>query len=114
MQRWNQPQQPATALLGDKLPVPRKPRFSAQFDRYTLSVMIRPASTPAKMKNSPMAEPVAFHVGHLLNRLVRSAFVEVGGALPSIHLDLGPGDERKCAENLGLNLEGDIEILILQ
>lgn len=66
------------------------------------------------MMNSPMAEPIAFHVGHLLKRLVRSAYVEVGGALPGINEDLGPGDERKRAENLGLDLEGDIEILNLQ
>lgn len=63
------------------------------------------------MMNSPVAELIAFHVGHLLNRLVRFAFVEAGGALPGIHEDLSPGDERKRAENLGLDLEGDIEIL---
>lgn len=58
-----------------------------------------------------MASPIAFHVGHLLNRDVRSAFVQVGGVIPGVHQDLGPGDERKCAEHLGLDLNGDIEIL---
>lgn len=76
--------------------------------------MIRAASTPAKMMNSPVASPTAFHVGHLLIRHVGSVFVEVGGALPGIHEDLGPGDERKRAPDLGLDLDGDVEILHLQ
>lgn len=34
--------------------------------------------------------------------------------IPGINEDLGPGDERKCAEDLGLDLDGNIEILNLQ
>lgn len=74
---------------------------------------IRAASTPAKIMNSPVASPTAFHVGHLLNQHVRLAFSEVEGVLPGINEDLSPGDERKCAEDLGLNLDGNIEILNL-
>lgn len=64
--------------------------------------------------NSPVASPTAFHVGHLLNQHIRPAFLEVGGVIPGINEDLGPGDERKCAEDLGLDLDGNIEILNFQ
>lgn len=81
---------------------------------YTLSVTIRATSTPANMKNSPVASPTAFQVGHLLSRYVRSASGTVGGLLPGINEDLGPSDERQRAEHLRLDLDGDIEILSLQ
>lgn len=114
MQRWNQPKSSATPLPHHKVPVPRKLDFLADQNAYTFNVRTMAASTPAKMMNSPVASPIAFHVGHLLNPHIREAPVEVGGDVLGIYEDLGPGDEGKCAENLGLNLNGNVEILNLQ
>lgn len=61
--------------------------------------------------NSPTASPMAFQDGQLLNPNVRPASVEVGGVVLGIHQDLSPSDEGKCAEDLGLDLDGNIEIL---
>lgn len=117
MQRWNQPDTSAIPLLYRKVPALRKLGgvfFLGRLTVYTLSVTIRVTSTPANMKNSPVASPTAFQVGHLLNRYVRSAFGTFGGVLPGVNEDLGPSDERQRAEDLRLDLDGDIEILSLQ
>lgn len=79
----------------------------------TRKVRIRAASTPPNSRANSAASVTAFHVGHLLF-VLESFDWRLKTLIPVVYECLSPADQRKGAEDLGLDLKGDVEVLRIQ